>query len=206
MRGEGFALPADDMAAICNQMNIDLLTLPEIREIYRKRMTDDFPENELKSLSVIEKVFREGRYQCYGARDGAGILAYAFFILTEDLCMLDYFAVRKDLRGSGIGSGFLKALSCRCFRGAACVLAEVDDPAFAGNDEEKAVRERRLAFYLRNGLLDTGARARTFGADFLILEFPKGKPHSRAEAGGFYSRIYRSLLPERIYEQSVAIS
>lgn len=189
-----------------NQMNIVLLTLPEVRGIYRERMTDDFPENELKSLAMIEKVFREGRYLCYGAREGADILAYAFFVLTGDLCMLDYFAVKKDLRGSGIGSGFLKELGIRCLKEAVCVLAEVDDPSFAGNDEEKAVCERRLDFYLKNGLLDTGARARAFGADFLILEFPKDEPLSRAEAGEFYARIYRSLLPERIYEQEVMIS
>ena len=188
------------------KMNIDLLTLPEIRELYRKRMKNDFPGNELKSLAMIEKVFREGRYQCYGVREGADILAYAFFVLTEDLYMLDYFAVKKDLRGSGIGSGFLKELNSYCLREAACVLVEVDDPFFAGNDKEKKICERRLAFYLVNGLLDTGARARTFGADFLILEFPRGKPHSQAEAGEFYSRIYRSLLPERIYEQMVKIS
>ena len=187
-------------------MNIDFLTLPEVREIYRKRMKDDFPGNELKSLAMIEKVFGEGRYLCYGVREGADILAYAFFVLTEDVYLLDYFAVKKDLRGSGIGSGFLKELNNRCLREASCVLVEVDDPSFAGNDKEKEICERRLAFYLGNGLLDTGARARTFGADFLILEFPEGEHHSRAEAGEFYARIYRSLLPKRIYEQMVIIA
>ena len=81
-------------------MNIDLLTLPEIRKIYRKRMKDDFPGNELKSLAMIGKVYREGRYLCYGVREGDDILAYAFFVLTEGLYLLDYFAVKKDLRGS----------------------------------------------------------------------------------------------------------
>ena len=187
-------------------MNIDRLTLPEIREIYRKRMKNDFPGNELKSLAMIEKVFGEGRYLCYGVREDADILAYAFFVLTEDLYMLDYFAVKKELRGSGIGSGFLKELNSRCLKEAACVLAEVDDPFFAGNDKEKAICERRLAFYLGNGLLDTGARARTFGADFLILEFPTEKTHSRAEAEAHYSRIYRSILPKQIFDREVKIS
>ena len=187
-------------------MDIGLLTLPEIREIYRKRLKHDFPANEVKPLARIEKAFRDGRYRCYGVREGDDLLAYAFFVLTGDLYLLDYYAVKKDLRGSGIGSGFLKELNSRCLREAACVLVEVDDPFFAGNDKEKKICERRLAFYLGNGLLDTGARARTFGADFLILEFPRGKPHSQAEAGEFYSRIYRSLLPERLFEQMVKIS
>ena len=187
-------------------MNIDFLTLPEIRGIYRKRMKHDFPANELKPLSMIEKAFREKRYRCYGVREGDELLAYAFFVLAEDVYLLDYYAVKKELRGSGIGSGFLKELGRSHFGEAGCVLVEVDDPFFAGSEEEKQVRERRLAFYLRNGLLDTGARARTFGADFLILEFPKGEAHSRAEAGALYDRIYRSLLPERIVERMVRIS
>ena len=187
-------------------MNIDLLTLPEIREIYRKRVKHDFPVNEVKSLAMIENAFRDGRYRCYGVREGDDLLAYAFFVLTKDVYLLDYFAVRKDLRSSGIGSGFLEELNRSCFGEAVCVLVEVDDPSFAGSEEEKTVRERRLAFYLRNGLLDTGACARTFGADFRILEFPLGEPHSEAEAGAFYSQIYRSLLPKRIYEQMVKIS
>ena len=187
-------------------MNIGLLTLTEIREIYRKRMKNDFPGNELKSLAMIEKVFREGRYLCYGAKEGTDILAYAFFVRTEGRYLLDYFAVKKELRGSGIGSSFLKELNSRCLQEADCVLVEVDDPSFARNDQEKAICECRLAFYLGNGLLDTGARARTFGADFLILEFPKDVPHNRAEAGELYSRIYRSFLPKRIYEQMVMIS
>lgn len=187
-------------------MDIDLLTLPEVRKIYRERMKNDFPENELKPPAMIEKLIREGRYLCYGVREGDELLAYAFFVLAENLYLLDYFAVKKELRGSGIGSGFLKELNSRCFREAACVLVEVDDPSFAGNDQEKAICERRLAFYLGNGLLDTGAKARTFGADFLILEFPKGEPHTRAEAGDFYSRIYRSFVPERICEKMVTIS
>ena len=194
------------MEPVRQEMKTDLLTLPEIREIYRKRVKYDFPVNEVKPLAMIEKAFRGGRYLCYGARAGNEILAYAFFVLAEEVCLLDYFAVRKELRGFGIGSEFLKELSRSCFREAACVLLEVDDPSFAGSEEEKRICERRLAFYRRNGLLDTGARARTFGADFLILEFPLGEPHCRAEAGEFYSRIYRSLLPKRIFEQMVTVS
>ena len=118
-------------------MDIDFLTLPEVREIYRTRMKHDFPGNELKELAMIEKVFREGRYLCYGAREGNDILAYAFFVLAEELYMLDYFAVKKERRGSGIGSRFLKELNSRCFREAACVLVEVDDPSFAENGKDR---------------------------------------------------------------------
>ena len=187
-------------------MNIDFLTLPEIRDIYRQRMKQDFPQNELKPLSMIEKAMKNGRYLCYGLREGGGILAYAFFVLTDHIYMFDYFAVRKDLRGTGIGSGFLREL-CRCHSGeASCILLEVDDPAYADSEEEKAVRDRRLSFYVKNGLRDTGARARTFGADFIILEYPGKVQHSREEAGEAYSSIYRSILPEQVCKRMVKIT
>ena len=186
-------------------MNIDSLTPQEIREIYRQRMKDDFPRNELKSLGMIERALKKGCYLCYGLRNGADILAYAFFVLTEDIYMFDYFAVRKDLRGTGIGSAFLKELCGSCLGEASCVLLEVDDPSSGDSEEERMIRKRRLSFYLRNGLRDTGARARTFGVDFLILEFPIGEPHSREEAGRNYSRIYQTILPIPVYKRMVEI-
>ena len=82
---------------------------------------------------------------------------------------------------------------------------EVDDPACADSDEEKAVRKRRLTFYLKNGLRDTGARSRAFGVSFLILECPAGEPHNREEAGEIYARIYRAILPQRMYTRMIEI-
>ena len=89
---------------------------------------------------------------------------------------------------------------------ASCILLEVDDPAAADNDKEKAVRDRRIRFYLKNGLRNTGAKTNTFGVDFLILELPAGSPHSAEEAGQIYSLIYRSILPKRIYSHMVHIT
>ena len=97
-------------------MDIGLLTLPEIREIYRKRLKHDFPANEVKPLARIEKAFRDGRYRCYGVREGDDLLAYAFFVLTGDLYLLDYYAVKKDLSGSGIGSAGLLFTAGTAFR------------------------------------------------------------------------------------------
>ncbi|MER2055369.1 MAG: hypothetical protein ABTB30_08805 [Clostridia bacterium] len=87
-------------------MDVGLLTLPEIREIYRKRLKHDFPANEAKPLAMIEKAFRDGRYRCYGVREGDDLLAYAFFVLTGDLYLLDYYAVKKTCadRGSAAAS------------------------------------------------------------------------------------------------------
>ena len=186
-------------------MNIETLTLPEIRDVYLRQLKYDFPDDERKSLSLIEKSLREGRYLCCGIRDESGVAAYAFFAVIDQLYLFDYFAVRKDLRGTGIGSAFLQELrGCR-LQNASCVLLEVEDPDCADSDEERTVRERRLRFYMKNGLRNTGARVQTFGVYFLILEIPLGDPHTREEAGEIYSRIYRAILPEHIYTRMIRI-
>ena len=56
---------------------VETLSLPQIRALYRERMTRDFPPDELKPLAMIEKALARDEYVCYGAVNGGGILAYA---------------------------------------------------------------------------------------------------------------------------------
>ena len=77
------------------------LFLDQIRALYRKRLKADFPKDELKPLIVIERAHARGGYVCYGALDREDILAYAFFVKQGGLALLDYYAVRGDLRGRG---------------------------------------------------------------------------------------------------------
>ena len=186
-------------------MTIEVLTLPEIRDVYHHQLKYDFPADERKPLRRIEASLKKGQYICYGIKDEAGILAYAFFVVVEDWLLFDYFAVRKELRGTGIGSRFLQDLCAHQLKNASCVLLEVDDPASADSAEEKALRERRIRFYRKNGLRNTGVKVRTFGVVFQILELPVGSPHSAEDAGQIYGRIYRSILPERMYSRMVHI-
>ena len=89
-------------------MDIRTLTIEEIRQTYKEHLRYDFPPDELKPLDRIEVSINEGKYLCIGAfgEDGK-LVAYAFFVMTGDKCLLDYYAVIPELRGKGIGSAFL---------------------------------------------------------------------------------------------------
>ena len=184
-------------------MTIVELTLQEVRDIYRLRMVDDFPRNELKPLFVLERAIRKGIYRCYGLKEADELLAYAFFVCLpengEEHCLLDYYAVDRGHRGTGIGSRFLKMLCADQLKDAACAILEVDDPACAEGDRE--IRERRLRFYLRNGMTDTGEKAVVFGADFIILRMPVGK--ADADFRRIYQDIYRTMLPKSVFKAMV---
>ena len=184
-------------------MKTENLTLQEIRDIYRQRLTDDFPRNERKTLGVIEKSIRKERYRCFGLKEADELLAYAFFVYLpengKEYCLLDYYAVERKRRGTGIGSLFLKMLCTDQLKDADCALLEVEDPECA--EEDRETRERRLRFYLRNGMTDTGVKAAVFGADFMILRMPVGE--ANADFRDIYQHFYRAILPGPVFRAAV---
>ena len=197
-------------------LHVRELTLEELRRIWLERMPEDFPANELKPLSVIEAVFDRDEYLPLGAfiappdpcgTDAAdAVAAYAFFATPGNIALFDYLAVRRDLRDRGVGSAFLRALSPTLAR-FRTVLLESDDPDRAPDAGERDHRLRRLAFYEKNGLTDTGVRANVFGADFRILAFPSSAdPPDREETATLYRELYRTFMPESVLKRAVRIS
>ena len=184
---------------------VEELNLAQIRALYAGRMREDFPPDEIKPLSAIERALARGEYVCFGAMDGEDILAYAFFIKLKEIALFDYLAVKKETRDTGIGSAFLQALNAGFLRGMDAVLLEVDDPACAGDAAERTVRDRRLAFYLRNGLADTSVTAVVYGVQFRILALPVGPCPSPDDTRRMYADLYRAVMPPKIFASKVLI-
>ena len=188
---------------------VETLSLPQIRALYHERMTRDFPQDELKPLAMIEKALARGEYVCYGAVSEEDILAYAYFVKLKQnekpYALFDYYAVRQDIRGQGVGSQFIQALIAGPLREMDCVLLEVDDPVCAQTQEEAEIRNRRLAFYLRNGLRDADVKATVYGVQFKILTLPVGSALSREEVRKKYAALYRALLPAALFQEKVFI-
>lgn len=92
--------------------------------------------------------------------------------LTMVLCLRKYnwgwyFAVREELRGKGYGQSILSAILNK-YRGGLPFIMDIESPlqADAPNPEQ---RKRRHAFYLRNGMKDTGANRTYNNITFTIL-------------------------------------
>lgn len=188
---------------------ISPLSLPQVRAIYPILLAPTFPENELKPLGMIERALKRDEYLCYGAMDGDTALAAAFFVkIVRDggtLMLFDYLAVREDLRCQGIGGRFLQGLLAGPLQGLDAVLLEVDEPACADTEAERDLRNRRLHFYLRNGLHDTHALATVYGVTYRILCLPVGDPLSPDQARRMYAALYHAILPDEIYRERVFI-
>ena len=186
-------------------VRVRTLSLEQVRGLYAQRLKRDFPPDELKPLSRIERALARGEYACYGAFEGESILAYAFFVLLGRRALFDYYAVDAALRDRGIGSRFIRALIEGPLADMDCVLLEVDDPDSAPSPEEAGVRRRRLAFYLQNGLVETGVRATVYGVDYLILSLPVGNRPDPEQTRRVYAELYRAILPPRLYERWVVL-
>ena len=178
-------------------MELKELTLEEIRGIYKEHLCRDFPADELKPLDRMEVSLREGTYRCIGAYEEGAFRAYAFFVIVEDRCLLDYFGVVPSVRGKGVGTSFLKqVLSSLDME---MILIEIEDP----EEGEIEIRCRRKNFYINAGCRDTNVRFITFGVKFLLLEYPTSITHSPEVIEEGYRDIYRAILPPEMYERNI---
>ncbi len=181
------------------------LTLFQVREVCARQLTEDFPPDEQRPMSMIERLLDLGRYSCFGCFDGEKMTAYAFFASLENNVLLDYFSVEKSLRDRGLGSRFLQALIAGPIREADCALVEVEDPDFAPDPHELENRKRRLRFYLRNGLTDTGVRVTTNHVEYRLLALPVGHVPDGEAVLSLYKSIYRAMPPVKAFAKKIQI-
>ena len=190
---------------MADQLEIRMLTLSQVREIYSRRLTEDFPPDERKPLVLIERALALGRYACYGCFDGEAAVAYAFFATLGNNVLLDYFSVEKSFRNRGLGSLFLQALIAGPIGSAGCALVEVEDPDYAPDPYELELRKRRLRFYQRNGLADTGVRVTVYHVEYRILALPVGCVPDGQDVLSLYTSIYNAMPPEKSHAKKMRI-
>lgn len=184
-------------------MQIRLLDCAAAQQIYETRMVQDFPAAELKPFTAVREMMQAGMYEPLALYDEAGNLqAYAWQVLLSGRrsALLDYFAVRKDLRGGGIGTQALQALSRHYADRLDDLILECEHPEEA---PDRAVAQRRIAFYLRAGARLTRIESRVFGVRYQILTLPCGGHAEDAVVGQELKDLYRMMVPEPYYRGNV---
>ncbi len=181
-----------------NQTYIKKLWIKDLDLIY-PYMEKDFPANELKPFSMIQKSFETGFMEGYGfyqqTEDGTeALLAYALFVSIENMMLFDYLAVVPEYRNSGVGSKFLAQLQEK-LKGKDCIIGEVENPDYCEDETEKHTMQRRIAFYKRNGVRDTGVSGCVYGAEYRFFELEGFEEHTPEEALTIMERFYRVYWP-----------
>lgn len=176
-------------------VNLLKLTNEQIVSVYHEHMIEDFPPDELKALEKIQSAMKIGRYVCYGLYSNAELVGYVFLERINNDYLVDYIATFPQKRNGGLGAELL-ALLTDALKDSDSVIGEVEDPAFAETEEARSLQNRRLAFYLRNGIIDTGVKVTTFGVHYRVLELPTGHLHSPEEIRALYKKQYQVFFSE----------
>ena len=141
---------------------------------------------------MIRKMYRKGVTDVWYCTEGTQFVGLAITINSPDRILLDYFAIAEDLRGSGYGSAILRGV-IRQYEGKG-LFGEIESTYEDCPDRE--LRQRRKAFYLRNGLRELGVMVELFGVTMELLGV--GCTMDYAEYRSFYADNYSRWAAEHI--------
>ena len=185
-------------------MQLKTLNADELTALYRTELVNAFPPSELKPLKSMLNLMEQNRYEALGMYDADGLHGYALTWLEPGIpfALLDYFGTLESQRGTGLGTRMLDMLSehYKDYRG---VFGEAEG-AFSPDTAEKALQERRLAFYERNGFRYGGYDCALFGVHYLPL-IRGDEDVTAEELLDAHQRIYKSGIPPKVYDQFIQL-
>lgn len=133
----------------------------EVWELYEEA----FPAEEKKPRALMENLASQGKMELLAVVDDEEFIGFAFNMFSKKTALLDYLAISRNHRSSGYGSLVVKELVQRFLNKKYILEIEMQDET-APNAYD---RKRRKAFYLRNGLKETGVFANVYDTDFELL-------------------------------------
>ena len=132
-----------------------------------KRLYDEaFPDDEKKPFDYMLKLTDAGKMEMLAVEEEGRFAGLIINLLcSDDVALLDYFAVDPSMRSFGIGGRALKLLLEK-FSDKKLIF-EIERPDNALPDTDMKARRKR--FYLRNGVKETGVFANVYNTDFELL-------------------------------------
>lgn len=183
------------------QYEIKQLDWEYIVKLYNTNMQCDFPKKEIKSLELLQNLYDKGISKVYGVYEKTTLKAYAIFEKpqNDNVVLLDYLAVHKMDRGTGLGGTFVKEFK-NIFYDVDAIVAEIEDISKASSEEQEFIRTRRKRFYLKNGFSETGVLTQADGGvDYEILYMPVGQELKKFEIKRAMEKIYSTFFKKGDY-------
>ena len=188
------------------ETEIRKLNEAEIVSIYNTHMVRDFPANELIPLDIIIEAGREGGYHGYGFYRSGVMLGYSFLArieIPETAYLADFISILPEYRSMGYGKIFQKRLLSEEITDGEYVICEVEDPGTENDPARKETMLRRIRHHESVGWIDTGVCVTTFGAEYLLMEYPIREKHDPATVRKIYGEMYRIMLPPHKWNEVV---
>lgn len=145
---------------------IDIMKETEpYQEMVWELYEEAFPPQEKKPRELMERMAQEGRMELLAAVENGTFIGLVMNMLNGKTALLDYFAIAPEHRSRGFGGKIIRELLGK-FKDQRYIFEIEMQDENASNAEE---RKRRKAFYLRNGLKETGVFANVYETDFELL-------------------------------------
>ncbi len=177
------------------------LSPQQVSGIYARYMEKDFPAPELKPLSSILRMMKDGIYLPLSILEEGTPVGYALLLDPPggDYLLLDYFATFPEKRGGGLGGRILEALEL--YLAPRVVLLESEWPPLA---PDPVMAQRRLSFYLRSGCLEAPVQSRVFGVRYSLLALTQDSGHLE-KVGPAMEEFYRLMVRnDQVRDREVA--
>jgi len=178
-------------------MSVEIISLIQVKSLGQwlriwVLYKDAFPASERKPFGIIFKMAKQGKTDIWVIQCDGKFAGFGATINSPELVLLDYFAVRKSLRGRGVGTAALVKLMERyADRG---VFVEIEGTWEAGADLE--AREKRKRFYQEVGMEELPVRAEVFGVNMELLAVRYSLDFEGYR--DFYRKHYSSWAAEHI--------
>ena len=177
----------------------------EAHFIYKKHLKHHFPADEVKPWKSISRMWADGCYFAVGVFEDRGdapadasddLRGYAFFVESPDCgaCLLDYYAILPEYRDAGLGGRTLQRLAELVRGKGKYILLETEDIDYAKTDGQIAERERRDAFYTRNGCVKTDVKGKVFTVRYAVWALGPGDPDFDTVCADM-NTLYRLMIP-----------
>lgn len=177
----------------------------ELDDLYIHHIEKDFPSSERPNLPAMHRHMKENLQQILMMTDGREDAAYAVCAHANGLVLVTLLAVFEGKRGGGRGSALLSLLR-EYYADTRAIVLEVEDPEFAEDYADLETRNKRIAFYERNGYRRfEGVRHLSFGVRLELMGLPIKDSFDQVRIGIVEDirAIYRIILPESRWERVV---
>ena len=113
--------------------------------LYREAL----PARERKSAEAVRAMIASPNYRVILARAAGDVVGFAILLIGKTMALLEYMAVREEVRSNGVGSALYRYARDACAPPELPLLVEVDSEREIAPDRHD--RLRRKQFYLRLG-------------------------------------------------------
>lgn len=139
--------------------------IEQVRQLYE----DAFPASEKKPFSLILEKRASGAVEILAIEDEKRqFQGLMITILHKDMVLIDYFAIKEEYRGMGIGSVALMLFKARYMKKR--VFLEIESTV-SESVEDYDIKIRRKSFYQKNGLTPMKYLVDLFGVEMELMTF-----------------------------------